>query len=406
MKAILNFFKKYYIIMLAALLVAVLVFAVFYVYGGDGDDTQDVSSVLSAESSEEVSEEDRHYIIDIKDATPYVELGQYKGVEIDFEEVTEDRIDVIRKRALDNVKTFVDTGLPAKNGDTIIIDYEGYNKETGEKFSGGSDKDVTLVLGSAGYINGFESGIVGHEAGETFDVFAVFPDDYIPEDLRGVKAKYTITLKKVTEVSYPEITDELAKKLKYNSAEDLNHRIQVAAQQEVKTANMDKAWKAVVANCKLIKYPEELYNQSVNDFVVYYMDYYKRKAAEYGVELEELLEQTEEELREELIQKGKENANGYVKEETIMYAIALDMGITDISKEDYQDMLQKFANNEGVTTDKLLESYTVEQIKANILWDKVMNYVYENAVQIEEASSEISESSEASEISESSEISE
>ena len=385
---ILSFFKKYYIIMLAVLLVAVLVIGVFYVYGGDGG--KDESSTPVIEDSKE--EEIRYYVIDIKDVEKYVTVGKYEGVEVEKTVVTEELLESYRLKALDKVKEFVDAGRPAQKGDSIVIDYEGFYKESGVKFSGGSDTDATFVLGNGNYIPGFEDAIVGHRADEKFDIFVTFPDNYGTESLRGVEARFKITLKKVTKLVYPEITDELAKKLKYKDAADLNDRIYRSAEKTVDTQNMDKAWKAAVAGCKFIKYPENLYNQAVSDFVLYYMDYYKSKAAEYGVELEELMGQTEESLMAELMEKGKENANGYVKEEVIMFAIAKDMGVDQISKEDYDKAVQEFAEKEGVTTDKLKETYNEQQLKINILWDRVMNYVYENAIEkTPEESSEVSD---------------
>lgn len=368
--------RKYYIVVLGVLFVAVLVVGVLFVYDGGSDDSEKDSA-----SSEESKEEVRYYVLGLTDIGSYVTVGGYKGVEVDFEEVTDELLEEYRKKALDGVKEYVDTGKPAEKGDRITLDYEGSYRDSGEKFSGGSASNAIMEsLGDAGYIDGFEDQIVGHNAGEEFDIFVTFPDNYGTESLRGVAARFKITLKKVTHVVYPEITDELAKKLKYEDAADLNDRIYRSAEKAVNTRNMDKAWKAAVASCKFIKYPEALYNQAVNDFVLYYMDYYKSKAAEYGVELEELLEQTEEELREELTEKGKENADGYVKEEVIMFAIATDMGVSEITKEDYDKAVQEFAANEGITTDKLKENYTEEQLKINILWDRVMNYVYENAV--------------------------
>ncbi|MBQ3081178.1 MAG: FKBP-type peptidyl-prolyl cis-trans isomerase [Clostridia bacterium] len=382
-----HWLRKYYIVVLGVLFVAVLVVGVFFVYSG-GEDGEDGSG-----SSEESKEEKRYYVLDLEDIGSYVEVGSYKGVEIEYDKVTDELIDKYRKMALDSVKEYVDTGKPAEKGNTVTLDYEGSYKDSGEKFSGGSATNAVMEsLGDAGYIDGFEDAIVGHSAGEEFDIFVTFPDNYGTESLRGVEARFKITLKKVTKLVYPEITDELAKKLKYKDAADLNDRIYRSAEKTVDTQNMDKAWKAAVAGCKFIKYPENLYNQAVSDFVLYYMDYYKSKAAEYGVELEELMGQTEESLMAELMEKGKENANGYVKEEVIMFAIAKDMGVDQISKEDYDKAVQEFAEKEGVTTDKLKETYNEQQLKINILWDRVMNYVYENAIEkTPEESSEVSD---------------
>lgn len=390
---LMGFLKKYYILMLAVLLVCVLVIGVFYVYGGDGG--EDESSAPVVDHSEE--EEIRYYVIDVEDIEKYVTVGKYEGVEVEKTVVTEEMLESYRLKALDKVKEFVDANRPAEKGHSIVIDYEGFNKETGEKFSGGSDTDAAFILGKGNYIPGFEDAIVGHSAGENFDIFVTFPQDYDSVDLRGVKARFNITLKRVYDIVYPEITDEVAKKLDFESADKLNEAIKYTAEKDVKTQNDDNAWKAAVANCTLKEYPKEIYDQAVNDFVVYYMAYYREAAAKYGVEIEELLGQTEEELEAELIKKGKENANGYLKEEMFMFAIAKAMGKDSISTEEYNKAVQEYATNKGVTTDELKEEFTTEQLKTNILWDRVMTYVAENAVYTtaeDEASAEESLASE------------
>ncbi len=391
------FFKKYYVLILALLMVACLVIGVFYVYGGDEEDEDGTDKPVTDRSQEE---EIRYYVIDIADVSKYVTVGKYEGVEISETVADEEFIEEHRKKVLDKVKEYVDADRPAQNGDTVVIDYEGFNKESGEKFAGGYDTDSSFVLGSGSFIPGFEEGIVGHRAGEKFDIFVTFPQNYVNEELRGVAARFSITLKKVSLVVYPEITDELAKKLNFDSAEKLNEAIKKSAENEANTKNLDAAWKAAVANCTLKEYPKELYDQSVKDFVEYYMAYYKNSAAQYGVELEELTGKTEKELFAELTEKGKENADGYLKEELFMFAIAKDMGKDAISAEEYDKALQDFAKSQGVTTDELLEEFTVEQIKTNVLWDRVMTHVLDKAVFVEKPEESAESSEEASENSE------
>src|SRR6185312_9318893 len=82
----------------------------------------------------------------------------------------------------------------AKDGDETVIDFVG--KKDGVAFDGGAGTDYTLKLGSGQFIPGFEEGIVGHKAGETFDLNLEFPDDYHAKDLAGQKVVFTTTLKK------------------------------------------------------------------------------------------------------------------------------------------------------------------------------------------------------------------
>jgi trigger factor len=98
----------------------------------------------------------------------------------------------------------------AKDGDEVNIDFEG--KKDGVAFDGGKGEKYDLVLGSGSFIPGFEEGIIGKKAGETFDLNVTFPDTYHVEDLKGADVVFTTTINDVKEVVEPELTDELAAK--------------------------------------------------------------------------------------------------------------------------------------------------------------------------------------------------
>src|SRR5690606_8465869 len=94
--------------------------------------------------------------------------------------------------------------------DETVIDFIG--KKGDVPFDGGTGTDFTLTLGSNQFIPGFEEGIVGHKAGETFDLNLSFPKDYHAKDLAGEDVVFTTTLKKVIEPTLPEVDDALAQK--------------------------------------------------------------------------------------------------------------------------------------------------------------------------------------------------
>jgi trigger factor len=121
----------------------------------------------------------------------------------------------------------------AKEGDETVIDFVG--KKDGIAFDGGTGTDYTLKLGSNQFIPGFEEGIVGHKAGETFDLDLAFPDDYHAKDLAGQKVVFTTTLKKVMELELPKVDDALAKKAgEYETLADLKKEIkaEITSQKE------------------------------------------------------------------------------------------------------------------------------------------------------------------------------
>lgn len=157
---------------------------------------------------------------------PAVTLGDYKKLTAKAEKVSVGASDV------DDVIERMRTGFAekheveraAKEGDETLIDFVG--KKDDVPFDGGTGTDYTLKLGSNQFIPGFEEGIVGHKAGETFDLALEFPKDYHAKELAGEKVVFTTTLKKVTELILPKADDELAKKAgEFTTLKDLKESI-------------------------------------------------------------------------------------------------------------------------------------------------------------------------------------
>lgn len=146
------------------------------------------------------------------DVLPKVKLGDYKKLTAKAEKatVTAKEVDEILERMRTGLAEKKEVTRAAKEGDETLIDFVG--KRDGVAFDGGTGTDYTLKLGSGQFIPGFEEGIVGHKAGEEFDIDLAFPKDYHAADLAGAKVTFTVTLKKLTELELPKIDDELAKK--------------------------------------------------------------------------------------------------------------------------------------------------------------------------------------------------
>ncbi len=143
---------------------------------------------------------------------PPVKLGDYKKLKAKPQAVkveTKD-VDEIIERMQQNFVDKTEVKRAAQEGDEAIIDFVG--KKDGVAFDGGSAKDFALKLGGGQFIPGFEEGVVGHKAGEAFDLDLEFPKDYHAENLAGAKVVFSVTLHKVNELKLPELNDEFAAK--------------------------------------------------------------------------------------------------------------------------------------------------------------------------------------------------
>lgn len=168
---------------------------------------------------------------------PEVELKGLENIEVEkpVVEITEadldKMVDVLRKQQA----TFAETAEAAKADDRVTIDFVG--SVDGEEFEGGKASDFVLAMGQGRMIPGFEEGIVGHKAGEQFDINVTFPEEYHAENLKGKAAKFAITLKKVENTVLPELTEEFVKKFgSAKTVEELRAEIKKNMQRELKNA--------------------------------------------------------------------------------------------------------------------------------------------------------------------------
>lgn len=143
---------------------------------------------------------------------PKVKLGNYKklGVTKKVEKVTKADVDDVLDRMQKGMAKREEVKRAAKEGDEVVIDFTG--KRDGVAFDGGSAQDYTLALGANTFIPGFEEGIVGHKAGEEFDLNVTFPEDYHADTLAGAAVTFTVKLKAVKELVPPKMDDEFAAK--------------------------------------------------------------------------------------------------------------------------------------------------------------------------------------------------
>ena len=141
---------------------------------------------------------------------PEVKLGAYKGLTAskDVAKVTDKDVDEELKPYIDRATRLVSVDRAAQNGDTVVIDFEGF--DNGEAFDGGKGENYDLKLGAGMFVPGFEEQLVGAKAGEEKDLDITFPEDYHP-GLAGKAVVFHVKVKEVKEPQAPVLDDEFAK---------------------------------------------------------------------------------------------------------------------------------------------------------------------------------------------------
>ena len=141
---------------------------------------------------------------------PEVKLGTYKGLTAskDVAKVTDKDVDEELKPYIDRATRLVSVDRAAQNGDTVVIDFEGF--DNGEAFDGGKGENYDLKLGAGMFVPGFDEQLVGAKAGEEKDLDITFPEDYHP-GLAGKAVVFHVKVKEVKEPQAPVVDDEFAK---------------------------------------------------------------------------------------------------------------------------------------------------------------------------------------------------
>lgn len=171
-------------------------------------------------------------------------------------------------RALDNIRrsrsTFEkqDEKYKAKSGDSVIIDFKGFIGDTA--FPGGEASKHHLILGSNAFIPGFEDQIIGHKAGDKFDVNVKFPSEYHAADLAGKDARFEVLVHEVRRQILPEMNDELAKSVGFDTVDKLQDHIREILKEQYADAGqraMRNELLAVLADKVKLALPENLVEQ-------------------------------------------------------------------------------------------------------------------------------------------------
>lgn len=189
-----------------------------------------------------------------QEITGQVELGQYKGVEIQREDrtVTDEEVQSAIDSRLEANPDWVEVERPAENGDTVNIDFVGIRD--GEAFEGGTGENYDLVLGSSSFIDGFEEGLVGAVKGQELSLDLTFPDPYLNNpDLAGQPVVFDVTVNRVEEPQTPELNDAFVQRISdFDTVDaweaDLRAQLEDAKEQQAETAEENALFDAVVAN--------------------------------------------------------------------------------------------------------------------------------------------------------------
>ena len=324
---------------------------------------------------------------------PEANIEGYKGIEVKKQPVTvtaEDvdrEIDRVRER---NSRMVTVEDRAAENGDVAEIDFDGY--VDGKQFDGGKAENYDLTLGAGQFIPGFEEQVVGHKAGEEFDVNVTFPEDYHAEELKGKPAVFKIKLHEIKKKELPEVDDEFVKDVsefdtldeyKKDLEEKLRSQRQKAADADVENQLVEAIIEKVEATI-----PDEMVENEVDEII----NSFAYRLQSQGLKLETYLKYTGQ-TTDDLRVQYKPQAERQVKVRLGLEKIA-ELENIQITEEETEAEFKRLAEAYGMPEDNVKNLVSAEGINADLKNQKAIDLVRENAV-ITEAAEEAKEEKKA-----------
>ena len=320
---------------------------------------------------------------------PPVSLGKYKGVEVDKQviTVTDEEVDAeIRKEQEKNASKNEITDRPVKDGDEIVLDFEGFCD--GVAFEGGKGTDYPLTIGSASFIPGFEEQLVGATIGEEMEVNVTFPENYQSDDLAGKDAMFKCTVKKITEKILPELDDEFADEVSEFSTlaeyrEDVRKNITERKEGAARTAKENQAVEKVIADAH-VEIPAAMLRTQQEQMV----SEFEQQVMSQGMNFEDYLKYAQTN-REQLTENMKEDAERRIKYRLVMEQVAKEENIV-ATDEDFEAELQKMADAYRMDVETIKKYFVTrkEGMMEDIAVQKAITFVADNAVEVEKKAEE------------------
>ncbi len=309
---------------------------------------------------------------------PEVEISDYKGIEVakDVKTITDEdvehEIQTLRER---QGRLVTVEGRAAENGDTAVIDFEGFID--GVPFEGGKEEKYELKLGMGYFVPGFEEQVVGHNPGEEFTVNVTFPENYQMTEIAGKPAEFKVKLHEIKALELPEVDDEFVKDAsEFDTLDELKNDIKTKLTERAgKNAEVEaenKLYDTVIGNLKAVV-PEEMIEIKIDEMI---KDFEYRLSGQ-GLNIDTYLSFAGMDAKSFRL-TFKDNAEKQVKLRLALEKIA-ELENIEIPDEDVQEEIARMAREFNITPRDVLRVVPAENIREDLKVQAAAKLVRESA---------------------------
>ncbi|MEG2570623.1 MAG: trigger factor [Clostridia bacterium] len=309
---------------------------------------------------------------------PEVTLGEYKGLKAEKVKATVSDEDIdgeISRLAARNAR-LVSVTRAAKDGDTVIIDFEGF--VDGTPFEGGKAEGHSLKIGSGQFIPGFEEQLVGSVAGSDIDVKVTFPTEYQAEELAGREAIFKVKVSEVKETEEPVIDDEFAKDVSECDTLDelkksISAKILDSREKTADDAFMNSVMDKVVENMQA-EVPEVMVETQLDHIT----EDFSNRVTSQGLTLESYLQMSNMDI-ETFRKNFRDSALRQVKINLALEKVA-ELEEIKIEEADIDAEYTKLAEQYDMPVERLRSYLPIDMMMHDMMIIKTTEFIRENAV--------------------------
>lgn len=311
---------------------------------------------------------------------PEVTLGKYNGVtvtKIDTS-VKDEEIDAeIEQQRENNARTVTVTDRAVQEGDTAVIDYEGF--VDGVAFEGGKGENHALEIGSHTFIDTFEEQLVGKNTGDEVEVHVTFPEQYQAAELAGKLATFQVKIHEIRAKELPELNDEFVQDVSEFDTmaeyrEDTKKKLQERKENAAKGTKEDEAIQKIIDKSKM-EIPDAMIDMQAENII----DEFAQRIAMQGMSFEQYMQYTgmtidklKEQVRPEALQR--------IQSSLVLEQIAQEENLV-ASDEELEAEIEKMASMYGMNAENLksrMEESDRETLKRDIAVKKAVEFIMAN----------------------------
>ena len=310
---------------------------------------------------------------------PEVTLGQYKGIEVPKREVKveDSEVDAELSRMAERNARIETVDRAAQMGDTVVIDFEGF--EGGKPFQGGKAEDYSLTLGSGSFIPGFEEALVGAVAGEERDVNVTFPENYAKE-LAGKPAVFKCKVHEVKESIKPELDDEFAKDVsEFDTLDALKNDIRERFTKSREEQN-ERAFESAAVQLAAANMTCNVPACMIDEQVDHQIEQFAYQLQSQGMKMEDSTKMIGGDLSS-LRQSMRPMAEQTVRSDILLSEIARAENL-EVTDEEVEEELKKLAEQYQMELDKVKAAVDTAAVKSDLMGKKAAKIITDNAVAV------------------------